>query len=263
MGISVKVYGKVNLALNIQGVQADGYHILDTVMTNVSCCDEVFATKRQDKTVNVTYKKGENFKNDIALRAGIAAVETYGVNGADIYITKGIPEAAGLGGSSACAAGVVKCMEELYGFKADMGFLLSLGSDVPYMYGGGFKRVRGIGGQISNIDANPPKIVVVCDNRLQVNTAKCYKLYDLIGGGHILIDDFLLGFKNPKNSLERAATQIDARIAELKNLIYEAGFANVVLSGSGGALIAWDGDETALERLNGRLEGLNTVKIFN
>jgi 4-diphosphocytidyl-2-C-methyl-D-erythritol kinase len=243
MEVSEKIYGKVNLWLRIEGVAPNGYHLLDTAMTNVNCYDLVEARPRSDKSVNITYKCGSGFTNDLALKAANAVIKKFNTNGADFFITKGIPVAAGLGGSSATQAGVVKCMQRLYSFKADNAFLLSLGSDVPYMYQGGYKRVKGLGDIVESIDSDPPFAVAVCDPSIEVSTAECFKLYDkLVDSGQWTVNSGLTTEnRQPStvNFLEKAACTLNNRITELKKLVESAGFENVVLSGSGGAIAAY------------------------
>ena len=64
---------------------------------------------------------------------------------------------AGLGGSSADAAGVLNAMAKLYGIddKAALGELAdALGSDTRYMLDGGFCRMRGRGEKLTFLPAD-------------------------------------------------------------------------------------------------------------
>mgnify|MGYP001623753385 FL=1 len=106
----VRSWAKLNLSLNISGVSG-GYHLLDSVVCSVDICDTVCAKARSDALVNV-YMHGLGSENippekNNAVRAGEAFVAAFGTRGADIDIYKDIPLGAGLGGSSADAAGVL------------------------------------------------------------------------------------------------------------------------------------------------------------
>lgn len=241
--VEAKVFGKVNLALNIAGRAKNGYHYIDSIFAKVSCYDSVLVCKRDDDTFNITYKNGENFKNDVVLKACVAIKKEYGTRGADIVIEKGIPLSSGLGGSSASAAGVIRCLEELYNFKATNKFMQTIGSDVPYMHSGGLKRVQGFGEVVTAINNNPPYIAVIIDKNIQINTAKCFEMYDKIGGDSANIDGFLKEYKSPINSLQRASVALDNRIDTLIELCTKSGFKNVVMSGSGGGVVAYDINE--------------------
>ena len=113
---TVKSYAKVNLALNVTGC-AGGYHLLDSVVASVDICDTVRAKPRKDALVNV-YMRGMGSEGippegNNAVRAAEAFVRAFGTKGADIQIDKDIPIGAGLGGSSADAAGVLNALAKV------------------------------------------------------------------------------------------------------------------------------------------------------
>lgn len=143
----MKSYAKVNLSLNVTGA-AGGYHLIDSVLASIDIYDTVCVKPRGDRLVNV-YMHGLGSENILpernnAVRAGEAFVSAFSTKGADIEIYKDIPMGAGLGGSSADAAGVLNAMAALYKVTdraALKGLADALGSDTGYMLGGGFARV--------------------------------------------------------------------------------------------------------------------------
>jgi len=251
--VKIKVYGKVNLSLSILGLKG-GMHLLDSLMINAPVYDTVSLSKRKDKEVFISYKGGEVFENDNALKAGKAVVAEYKTNGANIRIAKGIPIGAGLGGSSASTAGVVKAMEKAYGFKASKEFLLSLGSDTNYMYHGGAKRIKGIGEIIEDISLPKIYVAVAHDNRLKVSTKECYKLYDKVGGDNIGTEGFIKTLNNPKNALSRSAELLCPQIKDLTQMVESAGFRGALLSGSGSAVFGYSVSKNEFK------DGLNKLK---
>ncbi|MFQ7077003.1 MAG: hypothetical protein ACLRSW_03215 [Christensenellaceae bacterium] len=135
--------------LDVTG-RAGGYHLLDSFVASVDLFDLVCVGKRKDKLVSVTMHgmDGEGIppERNNALKAGEAFVGRFSTAGADVTVYKNIPMGAGLGGSSADAAGVLNAMAKLYGIddKAALGELAdALGSDTRYMLDGGFCRMRG------------------------------------------------------------------------------------------------------------------------
>jgi 4-diphosphocytidyl-2-C-methyl-D-erythritol kinase len=115
-----------------------------------------------------------------ALRAAELFTEKFGTNGADIVVYKNIPMGAGLGGSSADAAGTLRALAMLYGVKEDSLNELadSLGSDVRYMLRGGFCRMRGRGEIVEPVHgAMPLHFLLICP-QTPVSTSGCYKEYD-------------------------------------------------------------------------------------
>ncbi len=177
----IKVNAKINLSLDITGKRADGYHLLDMVMTSINLYDVITFSKREDKKVTVKYTSGINYKNDVAIKSANMLIEKYGFTGADIVIEKNIPEKSGLGGSSADSSGVIFGLCKLNNFpieKLKVEDILSIGSDVYYMLYGGARRVQGTGEILSKpIKMDRLNFVLLTDN-LGVDTALSYKTYN-------------------------------------------------------------------------------------
>ena len=111
--MKIKAKAKINLTLKIVG-EKDGYHMLESVVTEIALCDYIWAKKSDD--ISVKYKNS-NFsipnEYDNAYKACKLFKEEFGFGG-NIVIEKHIPEKAGLGGSSADAVGVIKALKKLY-----------------------------------------------------------------------------------------------------------------------------------------------------
>jgi len=180
-------YAKVNLTLDIVGAE-NGFHLLDSLVVTVDLADKIIAKKRKDSLVNVfMHGMGSNSispEENNAVRAGEAFVKKFGTCGADIEVYKNIPLAAGLGGSSADAAGVVKALAKLYGITdgAALGELCdTLGSDTKFLLRGGFARLRGRGEKIDCLGTCPEWYFLLLCPKAGVSTAECYREYDRIG----------------------------------------------------------------------------------
>jgi len=216
--IQLKAYGKINLSLHITGVRQDGMHELDMVSVSVDIADVITVAAREDFRVNIEYAEtGEGEKNIIkhllkncsVTKAVNALRQRFGNFGADIRVEKSIPFSAGLGGSSADAAGVIRALELLYGLDyketrpkkpgaakneeleatdkkegADTQQSVplfvphSIGSDVPYMLQGGFCRVRGVGERLDFFDAPLTFWVVIAKGAGGVQSADAYRKFD-------------------------------------------------------------------------------------
>ena len=107
--ISVNAYAKVNFTLDILG-RTGGYHRLDSLVCTVGLSDSVTAIKRADGRCYVAI---EGLDADAlprannAVRAAEAFFSAFGGGGAEIRIVRSVPVGAGLGSSSADAAGVL------------------------------------------------------------------------------------------------------------------------------------------------------------
>lgn len=185
--VKLKVYAKINLTLDITGVQ-DGYHLLDSLVCNVDLSDSITLKKRKDKLVNV-YMRGMGSEHippekNNAVKAGEAFVNRFSTTGADIMITKDIPMGGGLGGSSADAAGVLRGMAKLYNLENEYDALKeiadSLGSDTGYMLSGGLARLTGRGEKVEFLKSDKQLWFLLIMPKTPVSTPLCYKTYDIL-----------------------------------------------------------------------------------
>jgi len=249
--VRLNAYAKLNLTLDVTG-RKDGYHTIDSLVTTVDLCDRIVARKRNDRLVNV-FMHGMGSESippetNNALRAGEAFVSAFGTNGADLTVYKNIPVGAGLGGSSADAAGVLNAFAELYG-TTDRVALKSLadtlGSDTGFLLGGGFARMRGRGEELQSLSGLPVlHFLLICPKR-GVSTAACYRAYDTEptgGAGNTQQALDYLQSGNPewaakyfKNDLYSAAAQLndDVRTALSEAQSFSPQAACMTGSGSG------------------------------
>lgn len=182
--VKIKSYAKINLTLEIQGVE-NGFHLLDSVVANIDLCDTIYLKKKKGKNSSVIMhgqgsEKIPPEKNN-ALKAAEAFSAEFGTDGAEITIFKDIPIGAGLGGSSADICGVLNGMARLYGVEdreklkrlAD-----TLGSDTGYMLNGGFARMQGRGEKVTPIQADTTLYLMLICPKTSVSAGECYRKYD-------------------------------------------------------------------------------------
>jgi len=149
--MKVKVYAKLNLTLDVLGVE-NGYHNIDGIITSVNVFDEVEVNVRRDGKIVIDCCVGVPFEDNTAYKAADLFKRRFGTSGVDIHIKKGIPFSSGLGGSSADAAAAVYCMCKLFGAelksKDVFDICASVGSDVNFMLLGGLGRIGGKGDNV-------------------------------------------------------------------------------------------------------------------
>lgn len=216
MRTKVKTYAKINLTLNICG-ETDGFHDIESLVTTIDLCDTVILSARKDDKITLKMRgAGEEIpqeKNN-AFKAAKLFSETFKTGGADIEIVKRIPLAGGLGGSSADAAGVLNAMKKAYDVSEDVKPLAdALGSDTGYMLSGGFALISGRGEKVKKIDADTKLHFVLIYGTSGVNTADCYKEFDLSGADGILSDNI-----SAENALKSG--DINALCKEVNNALY-------------------------------------------
>lgn len=159
--------------------------MLDSAVCSVDLYDLIKIRTRKDRLVSVEM---HGFGTELmppeennAVKAAELFVKTFGVNGADIEIFKNIPLGAGMGGSSADAAGVLRGMAKLYGTGSEKQLKEladSLGSDTGYMLGGGFARISGRGERVKPLGFAQRLNFLALIPDGGVSTAQCYALYD-------------------------------------------------------------------------------------
>ena len=184
MSVKIQSYAKINLTLEIVG-EAEGYHLLDSLVASVDLYDEIRLKRRKDRqTVVKMHGLGSEYipmEQNNAFRAANAFCEAFQTTGAEIEIFKNIPIGAGLGGSSADVSGVLNGMAELYGVedrKKLKEIADGLGSDTGYMLTGGFARMRGRGTEITPILADTKLHLLLFCPRSDVSSGACYREYD-------------------------------------------------------------------------------------
>ncbi len=182
--VRLNAYAKLNLTLDLTG-EDGGYHMLDSLVCSVDLFDRLVLRRRRDRLVNVYMhgmgSEGIPPEKNHAVRAAEAFVETFATQGADVHIYKNIPIGAGMGGSSADAAGVLNGMAKLYSVKdAEKIKALAdgIGSDAGYMLTGGFARLGGRGDLVQPLTVCPRLYFFLLVPKGGVSTKQCYRLSD-------------------------------------------------------------------------------------
>lgn len=252
--IRLRAFGKVNLSLNITGKNAkSGLHELDSVMMSVDVFDTVTVTERTDGDICVAFVNADiDGQNNTAYKAAKAVHDVIGGCGYDIWIEKGIPIGAGLGGSSADGAAVLRAFDLFYRLpdKLDMRALaLSIGSDVPFMLTGGLARVTGTGEDMFFME-NKLSMFAIGLMSDSVSTAAAYAEFDrLYGGGKYCPTDndklcelLLAGDERAVhylgNALFEPAVNLCPSIKDNADMLKFLG-ADVNLTGSGGMVMGY------------------------
>ncbi len=250
--VSVNAYAKVNFTLDILGREG-GYHLLDSLVSTVSLFDSVTATARTDGKTTVSFTgvgaEGIPPRNN-ALRAAEAFSDAFSMAGADITIDRKIPVGAGLGSSSADAAGVLRALAALHGIS-DMVRLKaiadSLGSDTGYLLTGGWARMTGRGEQIAPIADMPALSLLLLIPSAGVSTPQCFAAFDRRAETFSPLTEEAIarlrreGAKGAYafgNALTRAAEELNPEVAVLLSeaaKLSEYGFG---MTGSGSACYA-------------------------
>ncbi len=178
--ITLRVYGKLNLTLEVLGRRADGYHDVATVLQSVSVSDTLAFRAAPSLTIQCSDRSLEGEAN-LAHRAALLLQQTKDVTlGAEISIEKGIPVASGMGGGSADAAATLFALNRLWRLRTDDAALAriaaSLGSDVPFFLTGGTALATGRGERVARLPAAPERWFLIVRPAVEIanKTARAY-----------------------------------------------------------------------------------------
>ncbi len=251
--VKERAFSKLNLTLDLTGKEGE-YHTLDSLVVTVDCCDLITLRARKDDKIFLSAQGmgSENIpveKNN-ACRAARAFMEEYQTKGVDVTVQKNIPVGAGMGGSSADVAGVLRGMAKLYKIPLDHRLKAvadRLGSDTGYLLSGGFARIRGRGEQVEDLGKVPPLYFLLFLPPEGVSTAQCFARSDkleslppqtentaiaLLNGDYAAAGQFF------SNGLYPAASELNS---DIKRALEEArSFAplGASMTGSGSAVFA-------------------------
>ncbi len=255
---------KVNLTLCVGKKRPDGYHQVETVMTDVALGDTVTLERHpgiRDELIclpPVTERVEDNLCMK-ALRvffAELGAREEY----VTITLTKQIPTQAGLGGGSSDAAAVLRGLRRLYAPQLSDTRLeemaAQLGSDVPYFIRGGTVLATGRGEQLTTLPPMPPCWFVVVKPEEGYATGAMYSAIDRAGAAkwmdsqavcQALAAGNLAGVAaGLDNDFQRVLPEGSA-VPEIVETLRQAGALNAQMTGSGSAVFGLFRDREAAE----------------
>ncbi|MDD4839671.1 MAG: hypothetical protein PHE93_03235 [Clostridia bacterium] len=247
-----RAYAKANLSLNIAGRRGD-FHTLDMLTTSIDLYDELTLNFREDHKVTFSIEANglKSFSPKLfteSVKRVLPKVnEAYHFTGVDVKLIKNIPSGGGFGGSSACGAAAAKIIAKANGAEPSKDFLLSLGSDIPFVYSGGVQRVQGIGEILTPVSI-PELLLLIVKPKQGVFSRECFKTYDKIGTkGEADIDNLIKALQSGDlksandyayNQLSESAEKIQPNIFKIKKQLRALGADFVVMTGSGSGVCA-------------------------
>ena len=255
--VTVIAPAKINLSLDILGVDKRGYHLLDMIMQTVSLFERVTVSKKKkDITLSSNARYIPTDSKNVAVKAAMLFFEYTGIQGgAHIHIKKTVPIKAGMAGGSADAAGVIVGLDKIYETNLTRQQMCEIGakagSDVPFMIMGGTKRVQGVGEIIKPCPPMPRCHLVICMPDKGVSTPAAFANYDTLGEKTLVETDKLVAAmeendiygvaKYMANDLEKAAASEYTQ--PIKEELIQQGAIGSVMTGSGAAVFGVFDDE--------------------
>ncbi|MBI9000006.1 4-(cytidine 5'-diphospho)-2-C-methyl-D-erythritol kinase [Corynebacterium sp. CCM 9185] len=256
-------HAKINLALTVGPLRADGFHELDTIFQSLDLHDRITVTPVDGPTgvrrLTVGGLGAAEVPTDQSNLAWMAAeLILEGIAGApavDIHIEKGIPTAGGMAGGSADAAATLRATAEvLRGTTGTalseerlLGYATELGSDVPFTLLGGTRRGTGRGERLEEIPATRTCHWALAFNRRGLSTPRVFRTLDGLRsssvdapGDTVELRAALFSGAGPGeiapllvNDLEAPALRLSPRLAGILDLGRDTGALAGIVSGSG------------------------------
>ena len=180
MSICELARAKVNLSLKVLGRRSDGYHELASLVTFAACGDRVRLSPGTPCRVTVTGPfagdiVGENLLQRTLVLLHAAAPE---LRLGAVALEKELPVAAGLGGGSADAAALLRCVRRANPERERCipwrHLALRLGADVPMCLDGVPAFVSGIGERSLPVAGLPQMYAVLANPRLPLPTSRVF-----------------------------------------------------------------------------------------
>jgi 4-diphosphocytidyl-2-C-methyl-D-erythritol kinase len=247
---------KINLALHIVGQRADGYHLLESIVTFADAGDRIgFSISDEDRfTISGHFSSDLQPTDDVAtsnlvlkardlLRAYLA---DRGIKAGPIHLhlEKNLPVASGIGGGSADAAATLLGLLELWQVSVKPESLqeiaLKLGADVPMCLYGRPLIARGVGEDVQTVPDFPSFPMLIVNPLKAVSTPVIFKRLEnksnpplLMPPGKLTRDGWIDVLKGRRNDLEPPARELEPEIGVVSGALAQTGAAFVRMSGSG------------------------------
>ena len=252
--ISLQAYAKVNLGLDVLRKREDGYHEVKMIMQNISLADTLVIRKSVEAGIRLQSNDGtENpdvpmDQSNLVYKAIQMIKDEFGItDGIEAILTKRIPVAAGMAGGSTDAAAALKGMNQLFSLGLSTQELcdrgVKLGADIPYCIQGGTALSEGIGEVLTTLPKMPACWILIAKPPINVSTAFVYgnlKANELTE--HPDIDGMIQAIEAQDlagiaqrlgNVLETVTVPAYPVIAEIKQVMLDAGAMQSLMSGSG------------------------------
>ncbi|HZN61210.1 MAG TPA: 4-(cytidine 5'-diphospho)-2-C-methyl-D-erythritol kinase [Planctomycetota bacterium] len=269
---------KINLYLDVLGKRPDGYHDLVTVMVPITLFDTIAVepARRDSLEIEPAGTAPPGSANSV-LRALRALRRSRRIPPLRIRLTKRIPSAAGLGGASTDAAGLIRAADRRFSLGLGVlemeSILGSIGSDTAFFARGTAALCTGRGERVHPLARAPVLEMVVAwpgtenptgeifrrfNDSLTPDPSKALDFVRVLAGG----DPGRIG-RSLVNRLEPAAILWDPRLKRVPGAMRAAGLAGARMTGSGSAFygVGTSRAETdrAARRLQGRIYRVRTI----
>lgn len=265
-GWVVHAPAKINLALEIVGRRADGYHQLETLLSAVRWYDSLWMEPAEEFSLEVERCEPSSWARSLPLPSGEgnlvyrAACRLSEVSGHPMTgrfkLVKRIPSQAGLGGGSSDAAAALRLANVAWGLDYPTSRLAAIGAevgvDVPFFLEPGAALGTGRGDQLKRVELPGGLPVVVVQPEEGLSTPHVYNALGMERGAEVerqghceaLAMELASGSSATRwrafvrNGLQEAAEQLTESIGRIKRSLARLPVLAHQMTGSGSAYFA-------------------------
>lgn len=193
--LALPAHAKLNLNLEVLGVQPDGYHQVRSHLQAISLHDLLLLSPAETTSLQ------GGFPDDLVLRAASALEQAAGRPlPAHFHLVKRIPAGAGLAGGSSNAAAALRGLSRLHRLDLDLHPIAAgVGADVPFFLYGGSLEATGLGERLGPVPS-PEGWYALAWPGFGLSTRAVYHAWDRVGG-------------DGANHLTRAALDLEPKLA--------------------------------------------------
>ena len=272
--LSCPAHAKVNLVLRVGPPRPDGFHEISSLLVPLDLADRVrvaVGARPGPVTCRCPGHPDLDGPGNLAARAAVALRDRLGrPERVDIRIEKRIPVVAGLGGGSADAAAVLRCLARAWKVR-DRRLLtevaLGVGSDVPFFLGSGPAWAGGRGERLRPVRVAPRHLVLLYprDPALAIRAGDAYRWLDEDRGPAVPRRGKASAHR-PENDLMAPCVARHPSLRVLLGWLEDAGATAPIMSGSGPTTVGSYADlrsaRAAARKLAGRRLGGAGVDVI-
>ncbi len=258
--MKIRANCKINIGLDVLRRREDGYHDISTVMFPVKeLYDELTIEPANESTLSmVGIEVNCDPEQNICMKALRLMQQRYNIGQVSITLDKRIPFGAGLGGGSADGTAVILALNDIFTLGLDEATLIEiaaeLGSDTPFFVRNTPQLCEGRGEIMTPIelDLKGYCLVLIKPNE-NVSTREAYAgIHPAIPEKPLmerLAQSIELWQGSVKNDFEESVFTSHPAIAEVKQMLIDAGATYASMSGSGSAVFGLFSDRQKAEKM--------------
>lgn len=245
---TARVNAKINIGLQIVRKRPDGYHDLQTVFYPTDFFTDTLSVAPSSEDfvfrMESTEDLGDN-DNNLCVKAFRMLQQDFGITGVELFLRKGIPTGAGLGGGSADAAFTLNMLKDIFQLPVTepqmIEYALRLGSDVPFFLYNRPVYATGRGEVMTPIelDLSAYRLKIVKPD-IHVSTKEAYAGITPKESNVFLPNALQQDVKTWEgvvvNDFEESVFAKNPELREIKDSFYRDGALYAAMSGSGSAI---------------------------